>query len=316
MSRRILVTGGASGLGLAIAQRLAAAGDRVLVTDRDPGALELAVKTVAAGATGGTGPDAGLGVALTGGAVVGASAPEGPIHGLALDVTVDADWEAARDWCVEHWDGLDVLVNNAGVATGGRITHQPIEDWQWVVDINLLGVVRGCRTFTPLMQAQGRGQLVNIASLAGIVNPPANASYNVVKAGVISLSETLRLELEPDGIAVTVVCPSFFRTGLTASFRTGDPGMRALMGKLVDGSPVAPEAIAAQVVRGIDERRFLVLTDRDGRTSAFVKHWLPPLFRRVARQRTATLLSRLAQADRKAADDDAVPAGARGEDGA
>jgi len=281
MSRRVLVTGAASGLGLALAQGFAAAGDRVLLTDRDEHGLRAALD--------------GLG-----GGDLGDGGPVGAVHGLLHDVREDADWVAARVWCSEHWGGLDVLVNNAGVATGGRITHQPIEDWEWVTSINLLGVVRGCHTFVPLMQRQGSGHLVNVASLAGLVNPPGMASYNVVKAGVISLSETLRLELEPDGIAVTVVCPSFFRTGLTSSIRTGDPGTRALMAKLVDGSSTPASAIAAQVLRAVERRRFLVLTDRDGRTSHLVKRWLPPLFLRVARKRTATLLGALAAAERRA----------------
>ncbi|WP_320671199.1 SDR family oxidoreductase [Patulibacter defluvii] len=264
MSRRVVITGAASGLGLALAHRFHAAGDRLLLTDLDGERLEAAV------------------------AAVGERAA-----GLAHDVRDDRQWAAVRAWCEERWGGVDVLVNNAGVATGGRFAHQPIEDWQWVLDIDLLGVVRGCRAFVPLMTAQGHGHLVNVASLAGLINPPANASYNAAKAGVVSLSETLRLELEPAGIRTTVVCPSFFRTGLTATFRTGDDAIRGLMGKLVDGSDVTPDAIAERVVAAVDRGRFLVLTDRDGRSSYLVKRWLPPLFRAVARKRTASLLARL-----------------------
>ena len=81
-----------------------------------------------------------------------------------------------------------------------------------MIDINLLGVVRGCRTFVPMMKAQGSGHIVNTASLAGLVHPPAMASYTAVKAGVVALSETLSYELDPFGISVSAVCPGFFRT--------------------------------------------------------------------------------------------------------
>lgn len=293
MSRRVLITGAGSGLGLALAHRFAAAGDRVLLTDVDGDALVAAVAAVA-GAE----------------AAVGDGAPTASAHGLTLDVRSDERWAAVRGWCEEHWGGLDVLVSNAGVAAGGRFSRQPIEDWDWVLEIDLMGVVRGCRTFVPLMEAQGSGQLVNVASLAGLINPPANAAYNVAKAGVVSLSETLRLELEPAGIGVTVVCPSFFRTGLTATFRSPDAAVSGLMDKLVGQSSTPADAIAAQVVDAVAKRRFLLLTDRDGRGSYLVKRFLPPLFLSQARKRTRRLLERIAAAEADGAS--AVAASDRG----
>src|SRR5690606_11174933 len=101
----------------------------------------------------------------------------------------------------------------------------PMADWEWIIDINLKGVVRGCRAFTPMMKKQGSGQLVNIASLAAVANAPTMSSYNVTKAGVVSLSETLRHELAPYGIGVTVVCPSFFQTNLADTLLTPETGM-------------------------------------------------------------------------------------------
>ena len=102
---------------------------------------------------------------------------------LHLDITSDDDWATARDWVDVHWGGLDVVVNNAGVAGGGRIDVAGIDEWQWIIDVNLLGVVRGCRTFTPVFKGQGSGRIVNVASLAGLVHPAGMASYNAVKAG-------------------------------------------------------------------------------------------------------------------------------------
>jgi NAD(P)-dependent dehydrogenase (short-subunit alcohol dehydrogenase family) len=127
----VLVTGGASGLGLALVERLAARGDRVLSGD------------VAHA-------DAGEGAGDT-------------VTRRRLDVTSEDDWDAARAWVEAEWGGLDLLVNNAGVAGGGRVDRTSIEDWQWIIDVNLLGVVRGTRAFTPLLKAQGNGWILNTA---------------------------------------------------------------------------------------------------------------------------------------------------------
>ena len=111
----------------------------------------------------------------------------------------DDDWAAARDWVEEHWGGLDVLVNNAGVAGGGRIDVAGMDEWQWITEINLFGVVRGTRTFVPMFKQQRSGHIVNVASLAGLVHPAGMGSYNAVKAGVVAFSETCAHELAEYG---------------------------------------------------------------------------------------------------------------------
>jgi NAD(P)-dependent dehydrogenase (short-subunit alcohol dehydrogenase family) len=253
--RRVLVTGGASGLGLALVERFAADGDRVLVTD-------LAAEPTA------TGPG-GVPTAL----------PAGTAY-LRLDVRSDADWSRAREWVEQHWGGLDLLVNNAGIAQGGRIDRVTIEDWQRIIDVNLLGVVRGCRTFVPLMKAQASGQIVNTASMAGLVHPPAMSSYNTAKAGVVALSETLQHELRPFGISVSVVCPSFFRTNLADSFNDSDPVMREAGTRLIEGSGASAAEIAATVADGVARRKPVILTDREGRVAHWAKRLARPLYNR------------------------------------
>ena len=111
---------------------------------------------------------------------------------LPCDVTSEESVAAAAKRLQQDWGGVDVLVNNAGVATAGTVLDSPLEQWRWVLDINLLGCVRGARAVIPMLTAQRSGHIVNIASFAGIANPPAMASYNAAKAAVISLSETLR----------------------------------------------------------------------------------------------------------------------------
>ncbi|PWW56223.1 SDR family oxidoreductase [Actinokineospora spheciospongiae] len=247
MSPRVLVTGAGSGLGKALATRWARSGARVLVTDVDPAAAE-------------------------------AVAAELDTRSLALDVTSEESWEAARQWCATEWDGLDVLVNNAGVGAGGRIEVVPMADWDWIIDINLKGPVRGCRTFTPLFKAQGSGHIVNVASMAAIMNLPAMAPYNVVKAGVLSLSETLRFELAPYGIGTTVVCPGFFKTNLPDAARNADhPGVNVTR-KLMERATVTADDVAEQVVQGVAENRFLVLTHEDGRQSHEFKRLQPEAY--------------------------------------
>lgn len=251
--KRVLITGAGSGLGAALAREFARRGDRVLVTDVDPEAAK-------------------------------AVAEELNAEHRALDVTADADWTAARQWCAEHWDGLDVLVNNAGVGAGGRFERVPLADWDWIWDINVRGVVRGCAEFVPLFKAAGSGHLVNVASLAAIMNLPGMASYNVTKAGVLALSETLKHELRPYGIATTVVCPAFFQTNLNDRLRTPDPAALKLSRKLMASSTVTAEDVARQVVAAVADRRFLVHTHRDGRRSHLLKRLLPGIIdRQVAK---------------------------------
>lgn len=240
MADRILVTGAASGLGRAVATRFRQAGWRVLVSDVDGEAAKDTARELKADA-------------------------------IRLDVTADDDWAAARDWCEREWGGLDVLVNNAGVAAGGRFEKIGMPDWDWIWEINVKGVVRGCHTFVPDFKKRGSGHLVNVASLAAIMNLPAMSSYNVTKAAVLSLSDTLRLELAPYGVHTTVVCPAFVRTNLESRLRSPDPAIATLMHKLMVSSKITAADVAEQVFTAVARKKFLVLTHPDGRRSALLK---------------------------------------------
>ncbi len=237
---RVLVTGAASGLGAALVRAFVARGDRVLATDLQPPALPE-----------GAAPDqVGL---------------------LALDVRSDDAWAAARSWVEQHWGGLDVLVNNAGVAGGGRIELTSMDDWSWIIEINLLGVVRGTRTFVPMLKRQGAGRVVNVASLAGLVHPPGMGSYNAVKAAVVAFTETAGHELAPYGVRCSVVCPSYFQTNLMTSMRGDDPDVAAKVAAMVDGSPFTADDIAAAVLEGIGADTELIIPDEPARTAYDLK---------------------------------------------
>lgn len=254
MSRRVLVTGGASGLGAALVDEFLKRGDRVLVTD-------LADEY---------------------------STPAGAEY-LRLNVTSDGDWASVRSWVESEWGGLDVLVNNAGIATGGRIDVVSLAEWQGVIDINLLGVVRGCRTFVPMMKAQKSGHIVNTASLAGLVHPPAMASYTAVKAGVVAISETLSYELSPWNITVSAVCPGFFRTNLAASLAGSDTAVDKVAARLIEKSPLTAPQIAAEVMKGIDARRMVIQPDAPGRKAVWTKRFARPLYDREQRRFAARI---------------------------
>jgi NAD(P)-dependent dehydrogenase (short-subunit alcohol dehydrogenase family) len=244
--KRVFITGGASGLGRALAERYARAGFRVCIGD----------------------------IHEARGAETVAALPPGA-HFLRCDVTRDADLATAADWLERNWGGVDVVVNNAGVAIGGSIDEIGMSDWQWIVDINLLGVVRGCKAFAPLLRRQGHGHIVNIASMAGLVHPPVMSAYCATKAAVVALSETLRLELARDRIGVSVVCPGFFRTNLTESLRAGNADVERVTRKLVEQARAGAPEVAERVFRGVERGEFYILTHAEGRIAWMVKRLLP-----------------------------------------
>ncbi|MET1000015.1 MAG: SDR family NAD(P)-dependent oxidoreductase, partial [Marmoricola sp.] len=240
---RVLVTGGASGLGAALAEAFVSRGDQVLIGDLNE-------------------PD------QPGGRAAGDQSRPAFVQ---LDVRSDDDWAAARDWVEQEWGGLDVLVNNAGVAGGGRIDVAGLDEWQWITEINLFGVVRGTRTFTPMFKQQRSGHVVNIASLAGLVHPAGMGSYNAVKAAVVAFSETVGHELAEYDVRCSVVCPSYFRTRLIENMQGTDTAVGQVIGGLVAAAPLGPEDIAAAVLEGMHRGDELILPDQAARAAYDLK---------------------------------------------
>ena len=190
---------------------------------------------------------------------------------LRLDVTSDDDWAAARAHVEEAWGGLDLLVNNAGIAGGGRLDVDTVEEWERIVAVNLMGAVRGTKTFVPVFKAQRSGHVVNVASLAGLVHPAGMASYNATKAAVVALTETTGHELAAHGVRASVVCPSYFRTGLVDHVESSDPAVGQVVARLVAESPWGPDDIARAVVEGIDRGDELILPDDASRAAYRLK---------------------------------------------
>jgi NAD(P)-dependent dehydrogenase (short-subunit alcohol dehydrogenase family) len=260
MSQSVLITGGASGLGRALALRYARAGYRVCITDVNDAQGQATLEELNA------------------------------IGRIALyrhaDVTREADLSAVADELEKEWGGIDILINNAGVAQAGAIEDVAISDWEWILNINLLGAVRGCKVFTPMFKRQGHGHIVNVASMAGLLDVPLMASYNVSKAGLIALSGTLEQELMAYGIEVSVVCPSFFMSNLEASFRTSDPRLRKGMKKLLAHGKLSAGQIAEIIFDGVRRRKAMILPHREGKRAWLAKRFLPHRMYRWLMQRT------------------------------
>lgn len=250
-SRRAFITGAAGGFGRALAERFARGGFDVLLGDLDDAAGERAVDEI------------------------GAVAPGSRLHYLHCDVTSEVDVQHAADWLRDNWGGVDLLLNNAGVAISGPIDECSEADWDWIVQINLLGVARGCRIFAPMMKQQGGGYIVNIASLAGLIHAPTMSAYNATKSAVVAISETLAVELKPFGIDVSVVCPSFFRTGIAAAARPSNPEMDRVTRKLVEKSSHSADEIAAIVFDEVMKKRFRIQTHAEGKVAYTLKRLLP-----------------------------------------
>jgi NAD(P)-dependent dehydrogenase (short-subunit alcohol dehydrogenase family) len=226
------VTGAGSGIGRAVAHELARRGARVVVTDVD----EQRADDVAA-EIGGEG---------------GVAFPQ------RCDVARDADFDAARDRALAEFGAIDVVVNNVGVMTAGRPEAIPVDEWQRVLDLNVLGAVRSNRVFLPLLMEQRHGHIVNTASASGILNYAYDRTpYAASKAAVVMLSEALFMYLRPYGVGVSCLCPAGVATNIVEQIRFVGEQLPLSAPDL----PVVDAEIAGKrVADAIERRAFLVLT--------------------------------------------------------
>ena len=246
--RRVLITGAASGFGLELAKRFVARGDSVIATDLHGAANEDVVK---------------LGDACT---------------YRKLDVTSDEDWERAA----AAVGAVDVLVLNAGIAVGGAIENVTMDTWHRALDINLLGAVRGCRAFVPLLEPGA--QIVMTSSIAGLIHPIKMSTYNATKAAVVALAETVDFELRERGITTTVICPQFFRSNLASSLTGDDADADELARKLLTKTPLTAATVADRAMKGIDARRQVVTPDSVAVIGWYAKRFARPLYLSTMRQ--------------------------------
>ncbi|MED5607997.1 SDR family oxidoreductase [Pseudomonas sp. JH-2] len=248
MQNRMMITGAGSGLGREIALRWAREGWRLALADiNDEGLAETLRLVREAGGDGFT---------------------------QRCDVRDYSQLTALAQACDEKLGGIDIIVNNAGVASGGFFEELSLEDWDWQISINLMGVVKGCKAFLPLLE-RSHGRIINIASMAALMQGPAMSNYNVAKAGVVALSESLLAELGLVDVKVHVVCPSFFQTNLLDSFRGPSPEMKSQVGKLLEGSPISAADIADYIHQEVGRGSFMILPHEQGRLAWQVKQQNP-----------------------------------------
>jgi NAD(P)-dependent dehydrogenase (short-subunit alcohol dehydrogenase family) len=252
-SPRCVITGAGGGFGRALAIELAGRGAHLVLSDVDmKGVEETAALAGSAGA---------------------ASA-----RAVRCDVTKIDDVKALAASCERP---VDLVVNNAGVSSAGYVGELPIEDWRWTIEVDLFGVINGCHVFVPIMRSQGDGHILNVASAAGLLNGPMMGAYNVAKAGVIALSETLNAELVDTKVNVTVLCPMFFQTNIAKSGRvTGDKIRTAFEGLVTKGATA--QVVARAAIASVDRGNLYGVPMADGRWLWRLKRMAPQTFGKLS----------------------------------
>lgn len=248
-AKTAVITGAASGLGRALALELAREGWKVGVADVN---VEGAERTLA---------------------LVEQAAGSGEVY--RCDVRDAEQFAAMAEHFFEKWGRVSLLVNNAGIAVAGFVGEIEIGEWRRIVDINLTGTVNGCHAFIGPMKRSGGGYIVNIASSAGIVGLPEMAPYNMTKAGVISLSETLRAELAASNIGVTVACPTFFDTNLLDTMTCTDEFQSEFAHSAFSNSKVTPAFVAERTIAGARKGRLYVMPQFSARWTWLTKRLSP-----------------------------------------
>lgn len=201
---------------------------------------------------------------------------------LTCDVSLLLDVETLAEKS-EQWFGNppNLVVNNAGVGVGSLpVGETPIEDWQWIVGINLWGVIHGCHVFAPILKAQGKGGIVNVSSAASFGSAPMMAAYNTTKAGVLALSETMSAELAAHGVNVTVLCPTFVKTNVIKNARMKKESIKDAQ-KIMDRAGVSPESVAIKTLDALDKNKTYVLPQTDAKVSWFIKRLAPGTWTKV-----------------------------------
>ena len=245
-----VVTGAASGLGRSMALAFAAEGMDVALADVDQvnlGPVEEAVQATGVRA-------------IT----------------FRVDVSKPEQVEAFRDQTLARLGGIHVVCSNAGVSPLGAVWENTPADWQWILGVNLWGVINGVRAFTPYLLAQNEGHLVNTASVSGLIAPPGSGAYNATKHAVVALSESLHHDLRErnSAVGVSVLCPAYVPTGIVDSERSRPEELKnpphelspeaqarkAMLRKAVTSGKVSADQVAQAVVAAVKEERFYILT--------------------------------------------------------
>ena len=255
-----IVTGGASGIGAALATKLAEGGAEVWIADRQIGPAQQLAQRLDSGA--------------------------GKAHAIEVDVRNYSSFERAVAEAVQQSGRIDYLFNNAGIGVGGEVDSYTLDDWNDVLDVNLHGVVHGIQSVYPIMIRQGAGHIVNTASMAGLVTNPGMAGYTATKHAVVALSKALRVEAERHGVQVSVLCPGVIRTPILAGGTYGrfhgvsDEDLRKFWEPF---RPMAPEKFADRALRAVLRGDAIIVVPAWWKTFWYLERLSPSLSMRAAR---------------------------------
>lgn len=253
--KRVLITGAGSGLGRALSLEFASRGWKVGIADINQEMGEETARLVK--------ERGGEGIKFF------------------CDVTKIEDLKMAAEKIKREWDGLDVLINNAGIAIGGPLEEVPLKQYERIINVNLKGVLLGCWAFIPLMKAQGAGHIINTASAAGFASLPEMSGYNVTKAGVLALTETLRSELSPYNIDISVIVPGFFRTHILNQAYFSNEMHHFQVEKLTRWSKSSAEEIARFTFNSIKKRKLYIVPSFPVRLFWKIKRIFPGIYFKI-----------------------------------
>jgi len=249
--KRAFITGGGGGLGRALSLKLAADGWIVGISDiKAEGLTESAQLIEKAG-----------GRALT----------------YQFDVSKKDEFKKAFDDYISKTKGIDLLINNAGVGDGGLIGEYGLDNWEWITGINQMAAIYGSHFAIPVMKQQKSGYIISIASAAGLANMPNMGMYNVTKAAVISLMETIYAEVKAFNIGASVVCPTFFRSNIM-QYNRGDKNAAAMGQTIINRAKYSPDDIADYILTKAGNGRFYILHPWQAKMVFHVKRFFPMLF--------------------------------------
>jgi len=250
-----VVTGAASGIGLAVTERFVAEGMKVVMADVEKGNLDREVSRI--------------------------SSDGGDVLGVICDVRDPGAVQDLADRTLSHYGGVHVVFNNAGVAPAGPMLETTPSDWKWIVDVNLLGVAYGVTTFGPIFAEQGEGHIINTASEAGHVSSAVLGMYTATKHAVVGLSESLFRELEGTGVSVHCLCPNLVNTGIFHSERNRDDGEEMTPAQTATIAPlreaivemgITPAQVAGDIVEAMRQDRFWIFTHEITTGALKVRH--------------------------------------------
>jgi len=263
------ITGGASGIGAALATKLVDKGAEVWIADRQVGPAEQLAQSL--------------------------NSVGGKAHAIELDVRSYPAFERAVAEALQQCERIDYLFNNAGIGVGGEVDSYTLDDWNDVFDVNLRGVVHGIQAVYPIMIKQRSGHIVNTASMAGLITTVSQASYTATKHAVVALSKTLRLEAERHGVQVSVLCPGVIRTPILTGGRYGrnDGVSDEDLLKLAEAlRPMAPETFAERALRAVLRGDAIIVVPTWWKALWYLERLSPALSMRAVKM---TMLKRIRQ---------------------